>query len=888
MPEYRDDPRQGELLAAYERALLAAAAAPRPPALDPALAAVAEALARHLGGPAPDPAAVPDPAFRTALRARLAEQARGTHRSPNGAVGVVDGGSPEPLAIPADWVRRDRRIGPPIRDARVAPSAPALPPVPPLAPSEDSATGRRRGGWAAVSGGIGRAATALFVVAIVAVAVLLLRPASGGPGGRGASPGVPTVAATAAPPAVPAGASATPGPAATPAATPAPPQAPAAPRWQATGALSAPRADHTATRLVDGRILVAGGITPDAVGGTKTAELYDPASGRWSPTGTMVVGRVKHAAVLLRDGRVLVVGGYSDNADPAFVGAANAELYDPARGTWRAAAAPPRPAGLAVATALADGRALVVAAPTVGTPPDARTIDAFLYDPAADRWASFGPVGVGDEFPAVAALGDGRALLLGSAGYENDGTTPAFLLDPATGAMTATRMPGARGGATLSALPDGRVLAVGGASLRRGSDGVTTATPLASTAIFDPATGGWTEGAGLTTARSGHTATTLSDGRVLIVAAAADTGQGPATAELYDPPSRTWTALGEIGITARRAFAVAPLADGRALIVGGDAGFVRSDWRAEVRVLMPPAAPRVATRAGTVAATPAGTPGAGIGRWEGPNAGLLFFGGRGYRVREQILPDGTAPRVAAPVGATVLPVQSGGVFPAGMPIYAIAGQAPEAWLALRDGARTVLYRQDDSATALLAGFQVVVGRVETVGETVCPAYGCPAAPEQAQIGTVATAQRLTVERTLQGGVAAGETVEIRQMGVPSATSPNARAVALPPGQRVILFLQPAQRQSFGDFAGGDYSWTGAGWIFGFVGEQVAPTGGSGGVPTPLDRFEAAIRDLFAAVTPRAPTDPVPTPRPVPTATGIVPAPTALPLPVVAPTPTPGP
>lgn len=79
-------------------------------------------------------------------------------------------------------------------------------------------------------------------------------------------------------------------------------------------------------------------------------------------------------------------------------------------------------------------------------------------------------------------------------------------------------------------------------------DGTTTVVTLASTAIFDPATGVWGEGTCLTMPLSGQTAATLGVGRMLIVGGDSPTGQGPTTAELYDPQSRTWTALREIGV----------------------------------------------------------------------------------------------------------------------------------------------------------------------------------------------------------------------------------------------------------------------------------------------------------------------------------------------------
>src|SRR5437868_6761611 len=91
--------------------------------------------------------------------------------------------------------------------------------------------------------------------------------------------------------------------------------------WTATGNLATARANHTATLLPNGKVLVAGGA------GT-SAELYNPASGTWSPTGSLVTARGFHTATLLPNGKVLVAGGLGDEL------LASAELYDPASGTW--------------------------------------------------------------------------------------------------------------------------------------------------------------------------------------------------------------------------------------------------------------------------------------------------------------------------------------------------------------------------------------------------------------------------------------------------------------------------------------------------------------------------------------------------------------------------
>lgn len=147
---------------------------------------------------------------------------------------------------------------------------------------------------------------------------------------------------------------------------------------------------------------------------------------------------------------------------------------------------------------------------------------------------------------------------------------------------------------TATLLSDGRVLVTGGTAEPLGLPAVD---PLASAALYDLTSGVVSPTAAMSTTRIGHTATLLADGRVLIIGGAQDGSVDCcASAELYDPGTGTFAPAG--AMTARRTgHAATRLDDGRVLVVGGEDG--RSSWTAELYdpvtgVFMPTGVPVVA------------------------------------------------------------------------------------------------------------------------------------------------------------------------------------------------------------------------------------------------------------------------------------------------------
>jgi hypothetical protein len=277
--------------------------------------------------------------------------------------------------------------------------------------------------------------------------------------------------------------------------------------------------------VLGGKVLAAGGL--DATGAlVGEAELYDPAAGTFTATGSLVTPVLSMFPVVLGDGSALFIGGWSSTtgAPPTpgwqYVGDGTGEVqrFTPTAGTWAdtGALAEHRLNGCDVV--LPNGHVLAIGGANGPSSTEANVED---YDPTAGTWKTVGTL----SNPAVCVqafvLPSGKVLMTG------DGTAAnADVLDPTTLSTTPTTGFAAGWAPYYAQLPNGDVLAMGGTS-----SGAVTAKAM----VFHAASATWQAVGDMGEPRNAFVATALSTGQVLVAGGADATGAAMKTAEIYHP-----------------------------------------------------------------------------------------------------------------------------------------------------------------------------------------------------------------------------------------------------------------------------------------------------------------------------------------------------------------
>ncbi len=290
---------------------------------------------------------------------------------------------------------------------------------------------------------------------------------------------------------------------------------------------------HTSTRLLDGRILITGGLDAAATFNHDDGEIYDPATNTFTPVSNLMQApRAAHTATLLDDGRVFIAGGnriFAVGAGNNYIqifssGNDTTEIFHPA--TTSFSPGPQMRVGTGATLArfghgavkLANGDVLlaggisgalnliVVALPVYAT-------QAFLYRPSTNTFLSAGNLGTGRLIPVVEQLPSGNVLVAGGAisGTLNT-TNTAEIWNSVTRTFSST--PGPAQSFALAAstrLPDGSIAILGG-----GSGSLAMYTPSSQVVRYSEAFG-FIPGNFLLTPLINHAIAPLPDGNFLLV-----------------------------------------------------------------------------------------------------------------------------------------------------------------------------------------------------------------------------------------------------------------------------------------------------------------------------------------------------------------------------------
>jgi len=283
--------------------------------------------------------------------------------------------------------------------------------------------------------------------------------------------------------------------------------------------------------------------------------VFDPGSAS-GVTAALASNLFCSAQSMLGDGRLIVVGGHGTS----HLGVPDVNVFDSTSNGWTRVANMHAPRWYPSATLLGDGRLLVVS----GMIDNGNWADApEVYDPTTNTWSTLA-VSTSDiheiEYPLTSLLPNGRTLTLGVSNGHAD------LLDVARATWSAGPSLPVLNGSAAHYRP-GKLLLTGGGA--RNAVSVTSAATLDMTQ-FDPA---WQVVAPMHYPRFDHNLTLLPDGSVLAIGGAQQVTEyintGTLPTEVWNPDTNTWTTLAAVHEPRLYHSTSALLPDGRVVVGGG-------------------------------------------------------------------------------------------------------------------------------------------------------------------------------------------------------------------------------------------------------------------------------------------------------------------------------
>ncbi len=281
--------------------------------------------------------------------------------------------------------------------------------------------------------------------------------------------------------------------------------------------------------VLDGRIVVAGGVLSQAPGFTDHVEAYDVKAGRWTTLAPLPEGR-HHIALAEAGGKIYGIGGFSGPI-PDWRAHATVFIYDAQANRW--SAGPSLPQARAEGVVATVKEKIYFIGGRVPTSPEAAHINAHAdsnrgeaLDTRSGRWEHIADAPSARNSAAAAVIDNkiyvvgGRQMVKGTDGRQRPVNLATLeVYDPASNRWeTRAPMPLAQGGLAAAAY-DGKLYAFGGEQF------VPTSKVFAEAWVYDPRTDRWSALPGMPTPRHGHGAAVVGN-RIFLMGGGEKVGVG--------------------------------------------------------------------------------------------------------------------------------------------------------------------------------------------------------------------------------------------------------------------------------------------------------------------------------------------------------------------------
>jgi|GEM_PF-1601143 len=322
--------------------------------------------------------------------------------------------------------------------------------------------------------------------------------------------------------------------------------------WTSNLGLPYAAKEGTVTLLPNGTVVAAGGYNSSG-NAVANAALYDPALGVWKALPSMNYARALFSAVALANGNLLVFGGAGSSGSAL----ATAEIYSPSSGTWMTTGSLSNAREGMKSVLMSNGKVLAIGGYASG----GALSSCEVYNPNSGTWSTTASLNTARGLETALLLNDGTVLAAGGTNGSSSLSSAEVYSSSASAWTTVGAMSYARENLTSALLPNGTVLVAGGSGT----------SVVGQTEIYSSTTTKWSLTGSLNTARTLHDMAVTGQGAAFVIAGQNSSGNQLSSMEYYNTQSGTWSLSATLPGTLEYVRA-ARLYSGAVLLGGGQSG----------------------------------------------------------------------------------------------------------------------------------------------------------------------------------------------------------------------------------------------------------------------------------------------------------------------------